>query len=142
MFIHDYRPGAETMLQRYFNSLGGPAANPSDDERHHMARSSTPATQAQSSSSSPVLSPGLKEPIIWNFVIQLASAVRAVHNAGLACRVIHPSKILVTGKSRYVPVCVVRCVCVSVCLSVCLTLSVCLYLILHYTTCQLLPPDH
>eukprot|EP00117_Sycon_ciliatum_P010779 scpid54890/ scgid12538/ PAB-dependent poly(A)-specific ribonuclease subunit 3 len=100
VFIHDYRPGAETMLQRYFNSLGGPAANPSDDERHHMARSSTPATQAQSSSSSPVLSPGLKGPIIWNFVIQLASAVRAVHNAGLACRVIHPSKILVTGKSR------------------------------------------
>jgi PAB-dependent poly(A)-specific ribonuclease subunit 3 len=33
-------------------------------------------------------------------VIQLTSALRAIHAAGLACRVVDVSKVLVTGRSR------------------------------------------
>jgi len=43
----------------------------------------------------------LSEDILWSFIVQLVSAIRAVHSAGLACRVIVPSKILLTGKNRF-----------------------------------------
>ena len=42
----------------------------------------------------------LPEPLIWNYVIQLTSALRYIHAAGLACRTLDPTKILVIGKHR------------------------------------------
>jgi PAB-dependent poly(A)-specific ribonuclease subunit 3 len=38
----------------------------------------------------------LPEPLIWSYVIQLTSALRTIHNAGLACRCLHPSKVILT----------------------------------------------
>lgn len=40
------------------------------------------------------------EATMWTYVTQLASALKAIHNAGLAARVVDATKILVTGKSR------------------------------------------
>ncbi len=65
-------------------------------------------------------SPAIPEPVISSFILQLLGALKAygsffsvalalfsllmrsarIHSAGLACRVIHASKILVTGKHR------------------------------------------
>ena len=42
----------------------------------------------------------MPERLIWSYIIQLSSALRMVHAAGLACRVIDPSKILLIGNSR------------------------------------------
>jgi PAB-dependent poly(A)-specific ribonuclease subunit 3 len=42
----------------------------------------------------------ITEPALWNYVVQIASALKAIHNSGLAARVLDPSKILVTGKNR------------------------------------------
>ena len=36
----------------------------------------------------------------WNVFIQLTSALRYIHAAGLACRTLDPTKILVLGKHR------------------------------------------
>lgn len=44
--------------------------------------------------------PPLSEAQIWSYIIQIASAVRAVHMAGRACRTLDPAKILVTGEHR------------------------------------------
>jgi PAB-dependent poly(A)-specific ribonuclease subunit 3 len=41
------------------------------------------------------------EPVLWSYICQLISALRAIHSAGLACKVIVPSKILLTGKNKY-----------------------------------------
>lgn len=41
------------------------------------------------------------ERTLWIYIIQIASAIKAVHEAGLAVRVIDSTKILVTGKNRY-----------------------------------------
>ena len=41
------------------------------------------------------------ERTLWSYIIQLASAIQAIHDAGLAVRVIDPTKILVTSKNRY-----------------------------------------
>ena len=40
------------------------------------------------------------ENLIWSFIIQLTSALKTIHASGLACRNIHPSKIIVTSTNR------------------------------------------
>lgn len=42
----------------------------------------------------------LSEETIWSYIVQLASAIKTAHAAGLALRSIDPSKILVTSKHR------------------------------------------
>ncbi|KAI0742728.1 hypothetical protein C8Q80DRAFT_1190482 [Daedaleopsis nitida] len=42
----------------------------------------------------------IPERTVWSYVIQIANAIKAVHDAGLAVRLIDPTKILVTGKNR------------------------------------------
>ncbi|MGH0185281.1 UNVERIFIED_CONTAM: hypothetical protein FKN15_017657 [Acipenser sinensis] len=42
----------------------------------------------------------LPESLIWAYIVQLSSALRSIHTAGLACRVMDPTKILITGKTR------------------------------------------
>ena len=43
----------------------------------------------------------LPETLIWTYVVQLTSALRHIHTAGLACRTLDPTKILVINKTRY-----------------------------------------
>lgn len=45
----------------------------------------------------------MDESVIWMYVIQLSSALRSVHTAGLAAATIDPSKILVVGRSKSHP---------------------------------------
>jgi PAB-dependent poly(A)-specific ribonuclease subunit 3 len=42
----------------------------------------------------------ITEPVLWSYVVQIASALKTIHSGGLAARVLDPSKILVTGKNR------------------------------------------
>ncbi|KAJ3300231.1 PAB-dependent poly(A)-specific ribonuclease subunit 3 [Borealophlyctis nickersoniae] len=44
--------------------------------------------------------PSVPEKNLWTYITQLASALKSIHSAGLAARVVEPSKILVTGKNR------------------------------------------
>jgi PAB-dependent poly(A)-specific ribonuclease subunit 3 len=43
------------------------------------------------------------EAVLWSYISQLVSAIKAIHSAGLAYKTLIPSKILVTGKNRYTP---------------------------------------
>ncbi len=40
------------------------------------------------------------EQVIWGYIAQIASALKSIHNSGLAARVIVPSKVLLTSKNR------------------------------------------
>ncbi|KAI0759114.1 kinase-like domain-containing protein [Fomes fomentarius] len=42
----------------------------------------------------------IPERTLWSYIVQIANAIKAVHDAGLAVRLIDPTKILVTGKNR------------------------------------------
>ena len=42
----------------------------------------------------------LSESLIWTYVIQMTSALRHIHSAGLACRTLDPTKILIINKTR------------------------------------------
>ncbi|KAJ3105021.1 PAB-dependent poly(A)-specific ribonuclease subunit 3 [Phlyctochytrium planicorne] len=43
---------------------------------------------------------GVPEATIWNYICQIATALKAIHSAGLAARTIEPSKILITSNNR------------------------------------------
>ena len=40
------------------------------------------------------------EEILWSYLVQIVSALRVIHSANLACRLIHSTKIILTGKNR------------------------------------------
>lgn len=42
----------------------------------------------------------LPEKLLWSFIVQLLSAIRAVHASGAACRMIHPNYVLLTTGNR------------------------------------------
>ena len=42
----------------------------------------------------------IQEHILWSYIVQITSALKTIHSAGLAARIIDPSKILMTGKNR------------------------------------------
>ena len=45
----------------------------------------------------------VKEDTLWQYIIQISSALTAIHSSGLAVRFIDASKVLVSRKSRYTP---------------------------------------
>ncbi|KAA1475775.1 hypothetical protein DENSPDRAFT_842626 [Dentipellis sp. KUC8613] len=42
----------------------------------------------------------VSERTLWSYIIQIAGAIKTVHEKGLAVRMVDPSKVLVTGKNR------------------------------------------
>ncbi|KAG9234504.1 PAB-dependent poly(A)-specific ribonuclease subunit PAN3 [Amylocarpus encephaloides] len=40
------------------------------------------------------------EPVLWSYIVQIASAIKAVHAANLAVRCMDPSKVILTDKGR------------------------------------------
>lgn len=44
--------------------------------------------------------PFIAEHELWAYIIQIASALKSIHSAGLAARLVNPQKILLTSKNR------------------------------------------
>ena len=40
------------------------------------------------------------ELVLWSYIVQISNALKTIHGAGLAARIIEPSKILLTSKNR------------------------------------------
>ncbi|XP_033118172.1 PAN2-PAN3 deadenylation complex subunit pan3-like [Anneissia japonica] len=81
VFVHDYHPGAMTLMQRHF---------------HHKGRNSFMKNR-----NGPRASHGLlPENLLWTYIVQISSTIRSIHAAGLACRVIDPRKVLITARNR------------------------------------------
>lgn len=103
VFVYDFHPGSETLMSRHFsnpNQLAASLLDPfnGDGSRpYSQTKNSLLRAQAAALSSSGGLLP---ESLIWNYIIQLTSALRYIHGAGLACRTLDPTKILILGKSR------------------------------------------
>lgn len=44
----------------------------------------------------------VEEGTIWSYIIQISNAMKAVHDGGMALRILDPTKVLMTSKGRYV----------------------------------------
>ena len=42
----------------------------------------------------------VSEGLLWSYIIQIANAMKHVHDRGLALRILDPTKVLLTGPSR------------------------------------------
>ncbi|KAF3181480.1 PAB-dependent poly(A)-specific ribonuclease subunit 3 [Orbilia oligospora] len=78
VFVFDYFPLSQTIQDVHF----GP--NSRYQNRQH-------ANQTQNANT---------EHMLWSYIVQIASALKTIHAAGLAARVIQPNKILLTNKNR------------------------------------------
>ncbi|TRY78299.1 hypothetical protein TCAL_01718 [Tigriopus californicus] len=103
VFVYDLYPGAETLMEKHFshpaqtgNAFMDPfsgtdgTARPYSQQKNQMLRQQAMLTNNGL----------LAESVIWSYVIQLTSALRHIHSAGLACRTLDPTKILIINKSR------------------------------------------
>ncbi|XP_067889650.1 PAN2-PAN3 deadenylation complex subunit PAN3 isoform X2 [Heterodontus francisci] len=88
VFAYDFHAGAETMMNRHFND---PSAGAYFTKRK-WGQHDGPLPRQHAGL--------LPESLIWAYIVQLSSALRTIHTAGLACRVMDPTKILITGKTR------------------------------------------
>lgn len=77
--VYDYHPNSETLFEAYIKPKAPQFQNGRLQAQHNR----------------------ISERTLWTFIIQIASAIKAVHEAGLAVRVIDVTKVLVTGKNRY-----------------------------------------
>lgn len=74
IFITDYYPCSKTLAETHFAS---------------SSRYSTLVQDAR-----------VTEQVLWGYVLQIANALKTIHSAGLAARVLDATKILVTSKNR------------------------------------------
>ncbi|EEH34336.2 PAB-dependent poly(A)-specific ribonuclease subunit PAN3 [Paracoccidioides lutzii Pb01] len=74
IFVTDYHPMSKTLAE------------------HHLGGSNRLQTRHAGTH--------IPEQILWSYVTQIASALKAIHSVGLAARVIDASKVLLTGKNR------------------------------------------
>ncbi|EAA65411.1 hypothetical protein AN0769.2 [Aspergillus nidulans FGSC A4] len=74
IFVTDYHPLSKTLAEQHL-SAGGPRF-----QARHNAH--------------------VPEQILWGYITQIANALKCIHSAGLAARIIDPSKILLTGRNR------------------------------------------
>ncbi|KIW43940.1 uncharacterized protein PV06_04986 [Exophiala oligosperma] len=77
-FAMDYHPLAKTLLE--YHHIGPPGPNWTRSTRTNKDQ--------------------VSEPVMWSYIVQIASALKTIHASDLAARVLDPSKVLVTGKNR------------------------------------------
>ncbi|CAD6570943.1 MAG: PAB-dependent poly(A)-specific ribonuclease subunit 3 [Alectoria sarmentosa] len=72
--VSDYHPDSKTVAEKHLSSptLGRPNRNP----------------------------PPISEQTLWSYVVQITNALKAVHSAQLAVRIIEPTKVIVTDEDR------------------------------------------
>jgi PAB-dependent poly(A)-specific ribonuclease subunit 3 len=76
--VYNYHPNSQTLFDAHLKSKA---------QTFHHGR-----LQGQSTL--------IPERTIWSYVVQIASAIKTVHDAGQAVRMIDVTKILLTGKNR------------------------------------------
>ncbi|KAK9243272.1 hypothetical protein V1506DRAFT_544948 [Lipomyces tetrasporus] len=76
IFVYDYHPLSSTLFDTHF----GP------DARYPMSRNGS--------------SPVVPEQVVWSYIVQLSSALKSIHSANLAARVLDASKVILTSKMR------------------------------------------
>lgn len=93
---HSYHPGSETLLNKHFSidqpGYLDPFTNDKSTPMPYSYQKNNLLRHQQTNK--------LPEPLIWNYIIQLTSALRLIHSNALACRSLDPTKIILTSKNR------------------------------------------
>ncbi|XP_053624955.1 PAN2-PAN3 deadenylation complex subunit PAN3 isoform X2 [Plodia interpunctella] len=101
VLVYDYHPACVTLMNKYLS--GG--TNPVQDANgaFHDPFSSDPDAPRpythQKNAMLRAVACGalLPEAVLWSLLVQLTAALRAIHTAGLACRTLDPTKVVMNG---------------------------------------------
>lgn len=79
VFVYDYHPGSETLMNKHFtadqlNGYVDPFATDPSTPRPYSHLKNNMLRHQHSNK--------LPEPVIWNYIIQLTSALKVIHSAG------------------------------------------------------------
>ncbi|RKF60754.1 PAN2-PAN3 deadenylation complex subunit PAN3 [Erysiphe neolycopersici] len=74
IFVCNYHPLSKTLVEYHFNK-----------HNRFMGRAGTTT---------------IPEQVLWSYIVQIASAIKSIHDAKLAVRCMDPSKVLMTEKNR------------------------------------------
>ncbi|KAI9814241.1 MAG: PAB-dependent poly(A)-specific ribonuclease subunit 3 [Pycnora praestabilis] len=74
VFVTDYHPLSKTLAEHHFGPTSRYTGRPSGAH--------------------------IPEQVLWSYIVQIASALKTIHSAGLAARLLDASKILLTSKNR------------------------------------------
>ena len=83
VFVYDYHADSKSLAQLHFSNES-PFGKQHRSSQHYHHHSSTI----------------IPEKIIWGYIVQIATGLKAIHDQGLACRVIDLSTLLVTSDRR------------------------------------------
>ena len=83
IFAYDYHPRSRTLYEAHLGNQIEMVTQPNG--------TITPAPKAPT---------GIPERVLWSYIAQTANGLKAIHTAGLACRTIEPTKIILTGRNR------------------------------------------
>ncbi|KAJ8938453.1 hypothetical protein NQ314_011490 [Rhamnusium bicolor] len=96
IFVYDYHPASETLLNKHFSpdqpGYCDPFINDTSTPRPYSYQKNNLLRHTQNNK--------LPEPLIWNYIIQLTSALRIIHSSALACRSLDPTKIIINSRNR------------------------------------------
>lgn len=116
IFVSEFHPTSNTLYDTHLSPASSlrPNAWSSSNFSHlnsHQSRayrtnprgpsqSHYPSNDDLSGTSALNAAPGLSEKVLWSYIVQLASAIKMIHNAGLAARCLESSRVLITGDRR------------------------------------------
>lgn len=78
MVVYDYHPNSQTLFEAHIKSKAPQFQNGRLQAQHSR----------------------IGERTLWSYIVQIANAIKAVHDAGMAVRIIDATKILVTSENR------------------------------------------
>lgn len=117
MVVYTFHPGAQTLHEAHVKPSTSPpvmtststAALYNPPPRFPMSQSTpffSPQASYNPSAPTPTFQAQMTQPAhipirtLWSYIVQIASALQAIHSAGLAARTVDLNKIIITGKNR------------------------------------------
>lgn len=103
IFVYDFHACSTTLYEAHLSPLSAlppnPWSHPSHLQHTHAPFRSRHPTQLGVASTAGA-GAGIAERVLWSYIVQIGSVIKAVHNAGLAVRNLEVNRILVTGTNR------------------------------------------
>ncbi|XP_049885456.1 PAN2-PAN3 deadenylation complex subunit PAN3 isoform X2 [Pectinophora gossypiella] len=102
MLVYDYHPACVTLMNKYLSGGGGGAVTDGNGAFHDPFSSDPDAPRPYTHQKNAMLRAVacgalLPEAVLWSLLVQLTAALRAIHTAGLACRSLDPTKVVMNG---------------------------------------------
>lgn len=119
IFVYDFHASSSTLYEAHLSPLSSLPPNPWSTPQHHhhhphhpqqgLYRARPPGSSALAAAGGASGNgngggggggAGLPERVLWSYIVQLGSTIKAVHNSGLALRTLEVNRVVVTGKNR------------------------------------------